>query len=338
MRFNHHIFRLLTISFISLTLISTTLCFCLWGCEVKQPTQHISRPIFGMWVWHLKYIRDQNEQDGLIQFCQQHGINRVLMQIHFEPYTAELGHPKLRHPKGLRRFLDQANRAGIAVEALDGQPGMGLDKKRSEALAKLDAILAFNKDLPGNARFSGVHYDIEPYTLPQWNTPQRDEIMRQYLEFHDTARSKVHRHSPVMTLAASIPFWYDHKTTDKDRCVLEYDGQVKNFHQHIQDVTDYVAIMSYRCEAEGDDSISSHVQSEVDYAQRINRFACAGMETIQLNDTPDITFYGLPPKRFWSQKERVDELFEGYDGFGGVMVHDYQGFRRLLETPLARMN
>ncbi len=336
----HYTVRLLALG-VSLTLVTAVVAFlslggCSTGPSVPAPPPSADQPMFGMWVWQPRYISELAEQDRLLEFCQQHGVNRLLVQIHFDRPRAPGGKPQLRYTGQLRRLLGLAGRAGITVEALEGAQDMGLAKNHGVSLARLNAVLAFNNTLPAGARFSGVHYDIEPYTLPSWHSPQRDSIMREYLDFHRAARSKLRSQSPAMTLAASIPFWYDMKSRLPDMCVVEYQGKIKNFHQHIQDITDYVAIMSYRCEAEGEDSISAHVQSEVEYAQKIGRVACAGMETIRLDDTPDITFFGRAPDEFWSKKSRVEEIFAQHGGFGGIVVHDYRGFRKLLETPLAK--
>ena len=309
-----------------------------WGCMIK-PTHvpHSSAPtrIFGMWVWQPKYVQDTYEQDELIEFCRQLGINRLLVQVHFDRESLKQGDPKIQKPEALQRFLRKANHAGILVEALDGHQNMGLSQQRANALAKLDAILAFNNSLPISQRFEGIHYDIEPYTLPQWNSTQRSTIMHEYLEFHEAAAAKAHRQSPPLVIGASVPFWYDLKKDSQDQCVLEYRGQVKNFHEHIQDITDYVAIMSYRRWAKGEDSISSHIISEVEYALEIGKLACAGIETIRLDETPEISFFGLPPRQFWRQKKKLESMFAGHGGFGGVVVHDYEGFRQLVDPQLA---
>ena len=89
--------------------------------------------------------------------------------------------------------------------------------------------------------------------------------------------------------------WYDAKTDPKDNCVLEFNGQTKNLHQHIQDICDYVGIMSYRTSALGPNSVSQHIESELAYAEKINKKVCCALETIELKDTPQITFYDSNP-------------------------------------------
>ncbi len=294
------------------------------------PEHEPIRHVFGMWVWHEQWVRDEQEHGRLLAFCQEYGINLLPIQIHVDTASVKRGQPQLRYPNQLRRLIQKASSLGIRVEMLDGAPEMGLAENRPSVLAILDMILAFDRTLPPGAGIVGIHYDIEPYLLPQWNTPKRQEIMHQYLELFEAAGLKLKLDAPRLTLSASIPFWYDHKTADDDHCILEYNGQRKNFHEHIQDLTDYVAVMSYRRHALGDDSITQHVEVERAYAEWIGRYVCAGMETMQLEDEPEVSFYGVPTEEFWFQKQKVEQALDDRGGFGGIVVHSYETFEPYL--------
>lgn len=304
--------------------------------EAGDQTKVQDGKILGMWVWQPQWVAEPVEQDRLIAFCTQHGLNRLLVQIHMEKGSVEAAAPVLQHQKQLRRFLKLANEAGIQVEALDGEIDMGRAVNHAKSLAILDGVLEFNRTQPPGARFAGMHYDIEPYVLPQWNTEHRRALMRECLLLYQFAHAKLAREDPPMELGASIPFWYDHLVSDTNSCMVEFRGARKNFQQHIQDHTDYVAIMSYRRHAEGENSITYHVKNEMAYGGRIGKKVCAALETIELHETPDLTFHGLSPEELWLQKNRVDELLQDEPGYGGIMIHDYQGFRRLLSQSEAQ--
>jgi len=296
----------------------------------SEPAAHQST-IFGMWVWRQKWILSEEAQDKVLAFCETYHINLLPVQIHFDPKSIRDKRPRLKNEQMLRKFIEKANQKGVRIEALDGAPEMGLAKNRHRVLAMLDAITAFNKTLAPHASFSGLHYDIEPYLLPEWKTPKREQVMREYLELLEAAALKLKLDAPGMLLSASIPFWYDLKTSAEDHCILEYNGQKKNFHEHIQDLTDYVAIMSYRNRAMGDDSITYHVEVERAYAEWIGKYICAGMETIEIKDRPEITFYSLPPSEFWFQKHKLDQVLGRRGGFGGILVHSYESFAPYLQ-------
>lgn len=308
--------------------------------QAQEQPQAKQQPklLWGMWVWQSRCVNDENEQRKLIQFCKQQGMNRLLVQVHFEPQSVQDGAPVLLHAPQFASFLALAADAGITVESLDGEPEMALAENHAVTLAKLDTMLRFNATLPSDHQLVGFHYDIEPYTLPQWNSPKRTQIMTQYLDLFAALRRKLdaQKQGKKLLLAASIPFWYDLPGENGRGYSLKYQGQVKNFHQFIQDVTDYVAIMSYRTLADGEDSITSHIAAEMAYAEQLARFVCAGMETIQLPETPDITFWDHSPQEFFDQLGQVRQILAGRPGFGGVLTHDYPSCVRVMNGPPAR--
>ncbi len=309
------------------------------AAPAQASTQPASKhQVFGMWVWKDKWITSEEEQDRLIAFCEQYGINLLPVQIHLDPSSVRRGQPTLKYPDQLRRLIEVAGRKGIRIEALDGAPEMALATNHQAVLAILDAIIKFNKSLGPYVSLAGIHYDIEPYLLPQWKTPQRHRVMRQMLELFEAARLKLKLDAPHLTLSASIPFWYDKKITPEDSCILKYNGQLKNLHEHIQDLTDYVAIMSYRRKALGEDSVTENVETERAYAEWIGRYICAGMETMYIPDRPEVSFHGLPASEFWFQRQKIQQALAHQGGYGGVVVHSYEFFAPYLAQATGKGN
>lgn len=75
----------------------------------------------------------------------------------------------VRDAAALARFVREARRQGVAVVAVEGDPGMALDPGRAEALRRLKAIAAYQRSAAAEERLAGVQYDIEPYLLPAWS-------------------------------------------------------------------------------------------------------------------------------------------------------------------------
>jgi len=300
--------------------------------EMDAKRSVVTQSSVGLWVWDSQSIKTHDEQDRLLAFCERYGIDRLSVQVHIEPGSAKRGQPKLMFADPLRRLIVEAKSKGIRVEALDGAPEMAMPENRSTVLAILDEVMAFNQTLPPDTGFVSMHYDIEPYLLPQWDTPQRQAIMHQYLDLLETAQMKMRLDAPGMALVASIPFWYDNRVSPGDSCILEFNGQRKNFHEHIQDLTDYVAVMSYRRHAVGDDSITQHLEVERAYAEWIGKTVCVGIETMEIKKRPEVSFYGLPRTEFWFQKQKIEQVLGKRGGFGGVMIHSYGSFREYLST------
>lgn len=285
--------------------------------------------IQGMWLWSPNWINTDQAQDELLSFCERFGFNRIFVQIHEDKRAAVY---TIKYPGELTRLVAQAAARGIAVEALDGRHDMALAENHEKTLDKLDAIIDLNQSMPQGKRFVGMHYDIEPYIGEPWKASQqsRDVVMADLLGFYVKARQRLDDRGSRMTLACDIPMWYDAKTAQDDHCIVTFHGQTKNLHQHIQDLCDYIGIMSYRRHALGPNSASYHVANELAYAQKIGKKICAGLETIELKDTPHITFYQKTPDEFWGQLNLLNEHYADRPGYAGVLVHCYRGLRDLL--------
>ncbi|MEO0514944.1 MAG: hypothetical protein AAF086_06570, partial [Planctomycetota bacterium] len=257
------------------------------------------RPITGLWVWQDRWVSDITEQDKMLDFAERYGINLFLVQIH------QIGggtlNPRLAYPKQLARLIEEAGKRGITVEALDGAKDQASAENQPATLAILKMILEFNAGLTGEYRLGGVHYDIEPYILPGWQEAQsRQVIMYDLVDFFADAKQMIAEDEAAVamgfTLSSDIPMWYDAMGQD---ATLEFNGKTANLHQHIQDLCDYIGIMSYRTHGTGDNSVSYHIENEVAYAESIGKFVCGALETLELPDTPQITFYGKSAESFF---------------------------------------
>ena len=301
--------------------------------DKRRPT-HTAAPttgIQGLWVWREQWVRTAEQRAALIAFCRTHGYNRLLVQIH---RIKTDGPPQLEYPDQLADLIARAAAHGIAVEALDGGPTLGLAHKHERTLANLEAVLAFNRTLPEGKRLVGIHLDIEPYLLDEWDADDatRQAIMRQMLTLYDKIRQRVDQEPGDLLFAADIPFWYDNKTEPGDNCLVEHNGQTKNLHKHIQDVCDYVGIMSYRRKAVGRNAVLELVQEELAYAKQIGSTITPALETTRIADVPQITFYGTSPVQFWRVHEQVRAGLADHPAFGGILTHSYHGMRELYHS------
>lgn len=295
-----------------------------------------AEPFVGMWVWKERWINTQAERQRLIAFCGEQGITRLMMNIHFDwAESADPAEPRLRYPDELRDLLALGRDTGVTVEALDGGRLIGPDEQ-ARYMAKLNAIIAFNQTLPDDARFVGVHYDIEPHVTDVFKASyeSRVPVMRDLLTFYAAVNAKLRLDAPGMTLACDVPMWLDGRTEGDRSCMVEFMGTTKNLVHHIQDLTDYIGIMSYRRFALGKNSVTYHVQNEMDYADSVGRGVCAGVETGKATADPKetaiISFYGIPSDVFWSEVGKVHEMFEGRPAYRGVLIHCYARFQEYL--------
>ncbi len=280
----------------------------------------------GMWVWRADALEDEARARELVDFGKAQGIRTLLVQVHFaEGSPLE---PRLRYEEGLRRLLKLAREAGVQVEALDGSSEMALAEGRASALARLDAVLAFQATQPKGERFSAIHYDIEPYTLPRWKEGAQAArtIAREMLETYTLLRDRVRAEDPDLPVKFDIPAWYD----TKPELALDFGGATKRLNEHIADIADEVVLMSYRRKATGHNSVEEMGRRELAYAARTGNKLSFALETIRLKEDPQISFHGVPVAQFHAVVRELVKTFEGQPGFGGLYLHHYDSLKTYL--------
>lgn len=275
----------------------------------------------GMWVWQRDCLVDAWERILMLEFCKSHGVTRIFVQVHFN--RKEDGSYELADKEAWHELLKTANLLDVKVDALDGAREMGFAENRPDTLARLRAVLDFHASQPKNSRFAGIHYDIEPYTTERWKMGEHREIALEFLETMVEVRKLISDVDPKLTLANDIPFWYD----SDNKYIVGFNGSEKLFNEHIQDISDFIAIMSYRTEMVGANSVSDITSGELAYGAKIGRPVYLSIETVSLPSTPQITFYGRSPVEVVSAvRELIDARKEDIS-FGGVCLHEYQTLR-----------
>ena len=269
----------------------------------------------GMWVWERSAYSTQEARQRLIRFCLKHGIR------HLDVYTrmsSDPEQPTLRDAEAFRELIASTGKYQITIASLRGRPKMFFPEQQEQTLRELRAVIAFSKTLPENALFKGIKYDVEPYCTKEWKTSEatHQPIIRDYLSFLRRARSLLREEAPRLWLAVDTPFWWD-----KDEYRLEFEGKTKRFSEHIQDLTDYIVIMSYRRSVR---KVLSSVEEERNYARRIKKVIFPSLETVRLKQDPEISFWGLPQGQVWDVVPQLLKKAQGDPALGGVMVHCYR--------------
>ncbi|MGK0309859.1 MAG: hypothetical protein ACJAT5_000680 [Lentimonas sp.] len=279
----------------------------------------------GMWVWQREYLVDPWERILMLDFCRSHGIGSIFVQVHFDK-TNE-GDYVLANRQEWHELLLMANALGIRVEALDGAGRMAFAVNRVDTISRLKAVLDFHVTQPQGAKFSGIHYDIEPYTTPRWRSGEHQEVATELLNIISELHNIVSETDPSLTFANDIPFWYD----GNEKFSINFNGAKKYLNEHIQDISDFIGIMSYRTKMTGGNSISEITSGELAYGAKIGRPVYLSIETIELPDTPHITFHGQSPVAVASAIRELSEALKSDISFGGVFIHEYNTLRLISE-------
>lgn len=240
-----------------------------------------------IWVWDAQYPFTHPLK--FYTFLQDKDVDKVYLQINT---TIPIGQYKSLSTK--------LNSLGIQLYALDGDPNWINDPTRYANL------LTYLKGQ--SAIFTGLHLDIEPYLLPEWNSNRTGTVPKfqnTVSELYDYCQSRLYR------LEFAIPFWYDN---DLLTFMLNH--------------SDEVVVMAYRNFAEGGNGTIDISSRIIDLADQLNKKVSIGVETTNLPENY-VSFHNLGENAMIAELEKVRQTFQPHRSFHGFAMHDLAGWMAL---------
>jgi hypothetical protein len=273
-------------------------------CTTSSPLPELSPPVMNptdsrplrkaLWVWNTAEILASKElQQDLLRFLRAQGFTRVFLQLPEGKTGGDIPGELTLDPDKLRPLLATLNRAGVAVSALDGFKNYALPEWHDGVLRTVENVIRYNQESDPSERFSGIHYDVEPYLIKGFAGPRRQAFLQGYLELLEkivkkTKLSQTH-------FGVDIPFWYDAADEQTGKPMpIAFRGVSKPASEHVMDLVDEVAIMDYRTAAYGADGVIAMTQDELAYASKQGKAVFVGLETTELPDEELIEFSGVP--------------------------------------------
>ncbi|UOQ43316.1 cell wall-binding repeat-containing protein [Halobacillus salinarum] len=254
-----------------------------------------------VWIWRNGAVTEDPE--GTIHYLNSQNINNIY--LHFDSRV---------RVEDYQYFNELANDSGMTVHALMGQPKWGLKNHAREAEDRVDLVSAYNRKVPKEAQFSGIHFDIEPYVLDNWDYDRAD-VLHQWA---DSAEEYIsYAKEKGFIVGSALPFWTDQST------VTSYYPE---FFQEMVDRQDYVTLMAYRNHALGSNSITSLSKGEVMYARSPK--VEVGVELLP-NEIDYLSFYNRTNLQLEKELSAVRRFFAGLkvQGFKGVTIHDFHSWQ-----------
>jgi len=273
------------------------------------------KPGFGMWVWPQTAFRTTEAREKLLTFCAKEGISHLDQHVSIERGDTDRS---LKNAAPLAALVVAARKQGMTVNALMGSQNMFFERNHEATLRDLRAIVAFDKRLPSTAHLAGVKYDVEPYGTDEWKSggKRRTTVILDYLSFLRKATSLLNEEAPHLELCVDVPFWWD-----KKEFTVTFEGSEKLFVQHVQDLTDYIGIMSYR---PGSKQVLDCVRQELAYAAKIGKTVCPGLETGEIKGSESwISFWGRPTSAFRQTVGELQQALSGNRATRCIMLHHY---------------
>jgi hypothetical protein len=200
-------------------------------------------------------------------------------------------------------FINTARNAGLQVHAMGGDPSWAWGG--SDWGNWVDEIITFGA-------LDGIVFDVEPHTLPDWNTKRRNRLIRSYLSALDDAS----RRAGSLPTLTTVPFWWDDPAfKSKKRLLIE----------HVLDRSDGIVIMAYRDHAQGIDGIIEHSATEANMAAASGKQFIVGVETGFVG-LDKVSFAEEGMAAMEAELSLVESAYAGNAAYGGIAIHHYGSY------------
>jgi len=282
-------------------------------------------PSLGMWSWKQEAFLTAESRKEMLDFCEKENIRHIDQHISIRKGESESC--TVVNEELLTVLISEASTRNITINALRGDKAMFFEENHPRILEQMKALLRFNNQLPEGSKLAGIKFDVEPYLSPEWRAggDSRKKVILDYLTALKLLRAELNTGNSDLDLCADVPFWWD-----KPEFEVLFDGQQKRFVNHVQDLTDWIGIMSYRRES---GLVIRFVEDEVAYAkaQKITASVAPALDTIEIKGKEKfITFWGTPPETFRSTLSEVRKEFATTPAVRMIMLHSYQSLSRYL--------
>lgn len=244
-----------------------------------------------LWIW-------DGPDPAVIEFALSNGISDLY--LHAPPgFSAN---------DAYRSFVTEAQDAGLHVLAMGGHPSWATDS--SAWSSWVDEVVAVGG-------FNGVVFDVEPYTLAEWNSRKRNRLIRSYLESLEAASLR----AGTLPTFATVPFWWDDPA---------YKSRKRLLVEHVLSISDGIIVMAYRDKALGTDGIIELAQSEVGLAASMGKQIVVGVETGSTN-LDKVSFAEEGSAAMEAELEVVEAAFGATPGYIGISIHHYGSYSTMAQ-------
>lgn len=166
--------------------------------EMYTLTSQAHYPPLSLWVWEEQEIL---ESGATLQQFKTYLLTNNIRHLYFSVNKEILADPALREQ--LAALVPLVHRLGIRISALVSENTWLLPDKRDNLLQHIQEILALQQSFSGGERFDGIHLDIEPQGLPEWQANQK--LYLTYLaETYAAVKNYLREHAPALKLEGDL--------------------------------------------------------------------------------------------------------------------------------------
>lgn len=294
--------------FCRLVVLATCLSLLLFGSVSSSNSRAYATtsapPAKATWFWYTKLIETSSAE--LIAFMDSQQIDVVYLQLNRSVSISSY-----------KNFIRSATAHNIEVHVLDGAPNWALES----SLPKLEAFITWIQNYQNAAsveeQFSGIHIDIEPHLIPEWNI-SRDDLINQWQ--HNVTYLSHQSHEMNLPLSAALPFWMDNYKIPYTNMSISY---------WMISVLDSATIMTYR---DTGNAIYDLGKKELEEAQQLNKKISLSVETKYSSEGNRVTFYEEGVTYMNNQLAIVNTKASIHTSYAGITIHDLNGWMNLVNN------
>lgn len=287
-------------------IMMTVFCILTTLLPVKLSHANASQ-VKATWLWNPYELVYQSSE--VLTFLQSNDVTDVFLQIDRDlPFNI------------YQSFIERASQQKIKIHALDGAPTWATQKGSAQYEPLINWLRNYQLSSIEDQRFAGIHTDVEPYLLSEWNTSRQKTILyyqNSVMAFQDLAQEL------NISYAADIPFWFDeiafqNKTYGK--------GLLSNW---VQANTDIVTIMAYRNFAVGPNGVIELSSEEINTGTNLGKKVIIGVETGYSEEGSHLSFYNKGQAVMDAELTKVNDAFSEFTSYHGVAIHHYGSWKVL---------
>ncbi len=251
------------------------------------------------YIWNTEKIVDYS--DEYLSFCELKGVNEIYLQVNDNVEREEY-----------QSFIKKANKSGIRVYALGGDPNWTTDEGVDKYNKYIDWIAEYQKSTGFNEKFAGVHLDIEPYLLAEDKYSNYNQILENYQDILIKTSDFCAKNN--ISLMVVIPFWFNELEYNT---IYGYGNVAEWVISHI----DTTVIMAYRNKADEENGILKLIDEEITYAEKYNANIIIAVETMKSNEGNFISFFGFNEAYMFEELKKITDVVGDNKSFKGYSIH-----------------
>lgn len=277
---------------------------------IKNPVQitsnqDIPNRNYSIWSWTTDSVLDAHDTSV---FLKNYKINKVYQHFDLDSLTYN----------DIRNYVKVLQEKDIMVNWLTGDPSWALTNKHSKILNAIRKINDYNKCITnGYQKINTIQFDIEPYTLDEWNTDEQG-VIEQYQEAISIAYEECLRLG--LSMAICIPSWFDSKT---------YNNKFGegNLYDFVSKNSSCTVLMAYNV-----NKYLSISADEIKMNKENRKRIAIGLETKPVGEhslTTDETFGDKPISDLYSAFETIYQYLStiSFDDRYEFAIHDLVAFK-----------